>query len=116
MTSNFAKDLSNNPLKDLEDNLNLKESEMKQSVESYKFSPKIEINELDDEEEQYYFDYENEDLCKLDNDELQKHKDVMEKEYLKRAVLPGDKNFEYDVQKDFDFDKFSPDWDESSEF
>lgn len=62
---------------------------------------KVEINELDDEEnEDYYkfFDYDNEDLNKLEHDELQKRKDQMEKLYSKNAVAPGDENFVFDVR------------------
>lgn len=73
-----------------------KESSQKQTT-----SPnKVDINELDDEEEDYYkfFDYENEDLNKLDTSELKKRKDQMEKLYEKNAVLPGDEKFVFDVR------------------
>jgi hypothetical protein len=62
---------------------------------------KVDINELEDEEDaDYYkfFDYENEDLNKLDNDELRKRKDQMEKLYEKNAIQPGDDNFVFDVR------------------
>jgi hypothetical protein len=73
-----------------------KDNEQKQNI-----SPnKVDINELDDEEEDYYkfFDYENEDLNKLDTSELRKRKDQMEKLYEKNAVLPGDEKFVFDVR------------------
>jgi hypothetical protein len=75
-----------------------KESSTKQSPATNK----VDINELDDEEEEedYYkfFDYENEDLNKLDTSELKKRKDQMEKLYEKNAVLPGDDKFVFDVR------------------
>ncbi len=58
------------------------------------------VNEDDEEDYYKYFDYENEDLNKLDNDELKKHKDFMEKEYLKNAVQPDDENFIYNKEVD----------------
>lgn len=63
-------------------------------------SNKVDINELDDEDEDYYkfFDYEKEDLNKLDSDQLQKRKDAMEKLYSKNAVLPNDDKFVFDVR------------------
>ena len=62
---------------------------------------KVAINELEDEEEEDYYkfyDYENEDLNKLNLDELKSRKDEMEVLYKKNAVLPGDDNFVFDVR------------------
>lgn len=63
---------------------------------------KIEINELEDDEENedYYkfYDYDNEDLNKLDDDELKTRKNEMEVLYKKNAVLPNDEKFVFDVR------------------
>lgn len=60
---------------------------------------KVEINELDEEEDYYkFFDYDNEDLNKLNEEELKKRKDQMEKLYEKNAVTPNDDNFVFDVR------------------
>ena len=101
--------LSNMKLENIKEGENYHDKEKKDSsihhgnnkskLES-KSGSKVDINELDDEDEDYYkfFDFENEDLNKLDNDELKKRKDQMEKLYNKNAVLPGDKEFIFDVR------------------
>ena len=60
----------------------------------------INIEEKDYEVEDYYkcFDYENENLNKLNDEELKKHKDNMEKEYTKNVIQPGHRDFEYDIE------------------
>ena len=55
--------------------------------------------EEEDEDDCYkYFDYDNEDLNKLDNIQLKQHKDRMEKDYLKNAILPNNENFIYNKE------------------
>jgi hypothetical protein len=63
----------------------------------------VEINELEDDndEDDYYkfdYDYENEDLNKLNSEELKKKKQQMEKLYEKNAITPNDDNFVFDVR------------------
>ncbi len=68
---------------------------------SPKNTSKAEIKELDDDEDENYykfFDYENEDLNKLENEELNKRKEEMEKLYSKNSVKMGDDDFVYDVR------------------
>jgi len=65
----------------------------------------VEIDPLEDEEDEDYYkfyDYDNEDLNKLNLEELKLRKDEMESLYKKNAVLPGDENFVFDVRvRDF---------------
>jgi len=61
-----------------------------------------------------FFDYENEDLCKLTTEELQKRKDQMEKLYTKNVVNPNEKDFIYDVRKDFN-EADNAEWDEDED-
>lgn len=63
--------------------------------------PNVEIDPLEDEEDEDYYkfyDYENEDLNKLNLEELKLRKDEMESLYKKNAVMPGDQNFVFDVR------------------
>ncbi len=81
-------------------NVKNKHEEKNVTINKQHENKKVEINEIDDEEDDYYkfFDYENENLNKLDNEQLNKRKDAMEKLYNKNAVLPGDENFIFDVR------------------
>jgi hypothetical protein len=82
-------------------------------------------DEVDEDEDYYYkfFNYDNEDLNKLETGELQKRKDAMEKLYSKNAVKQDDKAFVFDIRvnkffnfkKDFDPDKYEAEWDEEEE-
>ena len=45
--------------------------------------------------------YNQLNLNKMTTEELKKHKEIMESMYKKNSVKPGDKNYKYDVQKDF---------------
>jgi centrosomal protein CEP19 len=83
----------------LEKLLNSKNNETQKSKEEKK-QEKVDINELEDEDDDYYkfFDYENEDLNKLNDEELKKRKDQMEKLYEKNKVNPGDENYVFDVR------------------
>jgi hypothetical protein len=61
--------------------------------------PKKEEDDIEEEEDYYkFFDYDNEDLNKLESSQLQKRKDVMEKLYSKNAILPGDQEFVFDLR------------------
>jgi hypothetical protein len=54
----------------------------------------------DDDDEDYYkfYDYQNEDLNRLETDELKRRKNEMEKLYQKNAILPSNGEFVYDVR------------------
>jgi len=67
--------------------------------------------ELDDDEDDGWgednyedlkrFDYQNTDLNKMGDYQLNRHKQSMERDFSKNAVKPGDKGFEYDKRVDF---------------
>ena len=59
--------------------------------------------------------YANFDLNKLDENELEIHKKKMEKIFLKNAVLPGHKDYQYDKQVDYYTDKYKPEWDDGDD-
>ncbi|CAD8204303.1 unnamed protein product [Paramecium octaurelia] len=86
--------------------------------------PVLEDDDEDEDEECYDQNYEEEDsddeitdeqykmlyqkmgynqlnLNKMTTEELKKHKEIMESMYKKNSVKPGDKNYKYDVQKNF---------------
>ncbi|CAD8210921.1 unnamed protein product [Paramecium pentaurelia] len=85
--------------------------------------PVLEDDDEDEDEECYEQNYEEEsddeitdeqykmlyqkmgynqlNLNKMTTEELKKHKEIMESMYKKNSVKPGDKNYKYDVQKDF---------------
>jgi hypothetical protein len=90
-------------------------STITKAEESTKKTDLPKVNEEDEEDYYKYFDYENEDLNKLDNQELKKHKDNMEKDYSKNAVLPGDKEFVYNKEVEFKTDGLKSEWDEEDE-
>ena len=101
-----------------------REDEKESSTNNLKKQDLPRVNE--DEEDDYYkyFDYENEDLNKLDNEELKKHKDRMESNYAKNAIMPGHKEFVYDKEVsgiclnkvEFKTDGLKSEWDEEEEF
>ena len=62
-----------------------------------------------------YYDFENEDLNRLNDDDLKKRKNEMDVLYNKNAILPGNDKFVFDVRKDFDIDKYDPEWDNDEE-
>jgi len=85
--------------KNSEEDKNSLSPESKNQIESK--NSKVVINELEDEEDEDYYkfyDYEKEDLNKLNLDELKMRKEEMEVLYKKNAVLPGDDNFVFDVR------------------
>ena len=97
-SNNFKANLSEN-------NANAKEEKNSFSAENKNKNEsknsKVEINQLEDEEDEDYYkfyDYENEDLNKLNLDELKSRKDEMDVLYKKNAVLPGADNFVFDVR------------------
>lgn len=47
------------------------------------------------------FDYNNTDLNKLGDYQLNRHKQNMERDFAKHVLKPGDKGFEYDKRVDF---------------
>ena len=47
------------------------------------------------------FDYQNTDLNKMTDYQLNRHKQNMDKEFSKKVVRPGDKDFEYDKRVDY---------------
>jgi centrosomal protein CEP19 len=96
--SNRGDKSQNKDKKDVYNSSNKKEQSVSNTNSGNK--EKVEINELDDEEEDYYkfFDYDKEDLNKLETEELKKRKEEMDKLYNKNAVLPGDENFVFDVR------------------
>eukprot|EP00403_Amphidinium_massartii_P015244 CAMPEP_0178426962 /NCGR_PEP_ID=MMETSP0689_2-20121128/29501_1 /TAXON_ID=160604 /ORGANISM="Amphidinium massartii, Strain CS-259" /LENGTH=280 /DNA_ID=CAMNT_0020048657 /DNA_START=20 /DNA_END=859 /DNA_ORIENTATION=- len=60
-------------------------------------------------------DYSAMDLNKLSDEELNKHKALMDVQFLKNQRKPGDPDFVYDVQVDFEPDANSPcGWDSDS--
>ncbi|KAL4480248.1 hypothetical protein ABPG74_020764 [Tetrahymena malaccensis] len=70
-----------------------------------------EDQEEDEDEDDYKIDYNNYNLNKLSNEELQKHKDKMEVLFKKNNLKPGDKGFQYNIEQDFNPDE-SNEWDE----
>lgn len=69
----------------------------------------------DDDDDVYNFDefdYGNTNLNKMTTQELNKHKNYMDKGYEKNAILPGSEQFVYDVQKDFNYEECDNSWDE----
>ena len=55
----------------------------------------------DDNDDLDNFDYDNENLNKLTDAQLDKHKKKMEEKFEKNALKPGDAGFEYDKRIDF---------------
>ena len=47
------------------------------------------------------FDYQNTDLNKMGDFQLNRHKQAMEQDFKKNVVKPGDAGFEYDKRVDF---------------
>jgi hypothetical protein len=75
-----------------------------------------EIKEEDECEDYYqFYNYECEDLNKLNTDELNKRKDEMEKLYTKNAILPNSENFVFDVRKEFNVQNCEAEWDDEDE-
>ena len=62
-----------------------------------------------------YYDFENENLNKLNDSELKRRKNEMDLLYNKNAILPGEQGFIFDVRKDFDIAKYDPEWDDDDE-
>ena len=72
-----------------------------------------EATSVEEEELNKNFDYQNEDLNKLTPEEVQAHKDLMEKEYKKHYIPPDDPQFQYEKEESFDNENYSAEWDES---
>ena len=58
----------------------------------------------------------NENLNLLSKEELDKKKKKMDEYYDQNNIKVGDKNFQYDVRKDFDVDGYPADWDEDEDY
>ncbi len=72
-------------------------------------------NEELEEEEEYGFDeFEDEDLNKLNDSELKKKKAEMDIGFEKNNIKKGDANFKYDIRKEFDHEQYAAEWDEES--
>ena len=72
-------------------------------------------DELEEEEEEYGFDeFEDEDLNKLNDSELNKKKAEMDIEFEKNNIKKGDANFQYDIRKEFDHEQYAAEWDDDS--
>jgi len=68
------------------------------------------LEDLEDEDEEK-IDYDSTNLNKLSNEELQKHKDKMTVLFSKNQKKPGDKDFVYDKQEEFEGTE-NNEWDE----
>ena len=72
-------------------------------------------DELEEEEEEYGFDeFEDEDLNKLNDSELNKKKAEMDIEFEKNNIKKGDAKFQYDIRKEFDHEQYAAEWDDDS--
>ncbi len=63
---------------------------------------------------QFYKQYDNKDLNKLNEEDLAKEKSKMDTVFNQNFKKPGDRDYEYDVQKDFEPCEDN-EWDESDE-
>lgn len=83
---------------------------------SNKFNESTSKNDVEQEINYYkFYDFHNEDLNKLNDNELKKRKNEMDLLYNKHAILPGQEGFVFDVRKDFDVDKYDPEWDDEED-
>lgn len=73
-------------------------------------------NDIEQDIDYYkYYDFENENLNKLNDSELKRRKNEMDHLYNKNAILPGQEGFVFDVRKDFNIEKCDPEWDDDEE-
>ena len=71
--------------------------------------------EDDDDEDEYNFDeFNDEDLNKLSDEELNEKKNEMNKYFDKNNIKVGDPGYQYDVRKDFNHEEYAAEWDEDS--
>ena len=71
--------------------------------------------EEDDDEDEYNFDeFNDEDLNKLSDEELNEKKNEMNKYFDKNNIKVGDPGYQYDVRKDFNHEEYAAEWDEDS--
>lgn len=62
------------------------------------------------------FDYDNSNLNKLSNAQLERHKLKMDQKFSKNALKPGDPGYVYDKRVDFkEMPKEENSWDEGDE-
>ena len=94
-------------------NNNKEKQETKKEVKSgFKLDEELEPEE---EEEEYGFDDINdEDLNKLDDEALNEKKSEMDKVFDKNYIGKDNKDFEYDIRKDFNHEEYAAEWDEES--
>ena len=59
---------------------------------------------------------QEEDLNKLDDYELDKRKADMDQDFEKNRIKPGDEDFVYDKEVDFNEGKMESGWDEDDEY
>ena len=106
-------------LEDLTDELDKKEEKPKEKQKEIevKKEKKKEDDELEEEEDEYGgFDDldEDEDLNKLNDSALDRKKKEMDIVYEKNNIKVGDEDFQYDVRKEFDHEKYAAEWDDDS--
>lgn len=78
-------------------------------------SKEKEDNQKEEEDEYNFDEFEDEDLNKLDTDELKVKKEQMDKFYDKNNIRVGDSNFIYDIRKDFNNNvNYGAEWDDDS--
>ena len=78
---------------------------------------KNEPNNNEDEDDEYgYEDFidDEEDLNKLDDDELNERKLKMDTYYEKNIIKVGDPNYVYDKRQEFNQDEYAAEWDDDS--
>lgn len=88
----------------------LREKYVKISKQNSEMEEKVKCEQEGGHCENYDFD-QNEDLNKLTKEELDLKKKKMDKFYEKNNIKVGDKNFQYDVRKDFNNDGLA-EWDD----
>ena len=73
-------------------------------------------NNDDDDDEYGYEDFidDEEDLNKLDDDELNERKSKMDTYYEKNIIKVGDPNYVYDKRQEFNQDEYAAEWDDDS--
>ena len=89
-----------------------KEKEPEKKIE--KKLEKKDNEELEEEEEYGFDEFEDEDLNKLNDSELKKKKAEMDIGFEKNNIKKGDANFKYDIRKEFDHEQYAAEWDEES--
>ena len=93
----------------------IKEVKNEEKKEEIKEEKKEEKKDDDDDEDEYNFDeFNDEDLNKLSDEELNEKKNEMNKYFDKNSIKVGDPNYQYDVRKDFNHEEYAAEWDDDS--